>query len=275
MSDDQPERTDQPLPLTRGMGWRIWQRGQQVLRLVSEGFPADVFLLMLPECVLDSKSGYFFWCADLAASATWHAHGASAAVRVAVLPDAAEYQTCLTCHPGVVTLSLSIRNLSPERWRQASGVVCLRLAEAPTFADEDLARTYMRSGNQFVPLAETDRSRGNPLFNSYLSAGVEAPAAWSEPGALWTAREEVPDDGFIATVARDGSGVVALLWEPSHDIGCNSSEHFRCIHSNPLIGDLGAGETATCRGCICVLRGIDLEESYQRCRSAIAEAECR
>lgn len=275
MREDKAEQIDQPLPLMEGMGWRIWQRGQQVLRLVTGEFPGDVFLLMLPECLLDSESGYFFWCADLAPSATWHAHGASGATRMAALPDAAEYQTCLECHPGLVTLTLSIRNLSREPWRQASGVVCLRLVEAPTFADGDLTRTYMRLGGEFVCLAGTDRSQGNPLFNAYLCAGVEPPAAWSAPGALWTARREVPDDGFIATVARDGSGVVALLWEPAHDVGCNSSEQFRCIHSNPLIGDLGAGGTASCRGCICVLKGADIEEAYQRCRSAIAKADCR
>ena len=267
MGKAEAESIHRPLPLAGGMGWGIWQRGVHTLRMVSADFPRDTFLLMLPECLFE-KSGYFFWCAELSASAAWQAHGANEAIRTAATPGAAEYQTRLTCHPGMLTLSLSIRNLSQERWRQAGGVVCLRLWEAPTFADGELVRTYMRSAGDFVSLADTDRSYGNPNFNAYLRSGVGPLAAWAEPTALWTPRREVPDDGFVATVARDGSGVVAMFWEPFHDIGCNASEQFRCIHSNPMVGDLEPGETATCRGCICVLKGSGIEEAYQLCRTA-------
>ena len=272
MVTDHSGQIEGALPLAQGMGWRFWQRGQESLRLVSADFSGDAFLLMLPECVLDRESGYFFWCSDLAPTGAWHAHGASGAVRVATLPEMAEYQASLNCRPGLVTFRLSIRNLSQRRWRQAAGVVCLRLSEAPTFADGELVRTYMRSRDEFVCLAGTNHSYGNPYFSVYLCAGMEPAAAWSEPGALWTARREVPDDGFVATLARDGSGVIGLLWEPAHDVSCNSSEQFRCIHSNPLIGDLNPGETATCRGCACVSRGGDIEDAYQRCRSGLAEA---
>jgi hypothetical protein len=178
----------------------------------------------------------------------------------------------MVCHPGAVTFELAVRNLSERPWRQAAGVVCVRLSEAPTFADGELKRTYMRSGGRFVCLADTDRSYGNSNFNAYLREGLRPPTAWEQPDALWTARREVPDDGFIATVASDGSGVAAVLWEPAHDVGCNVSEDFRCIHSNPMVGDLEAGQTATCRGCICMVKGGDLEEAYRRCQTMIAEA---
>jgi hypothetical protein len=262
---------ERPLPLMAGSGWQIWQRGWEMLRIVSGEYPDDALLLMLPECVLDDDAGYFLWGGQRDSAAGWHAHGANRAIRVAALEGAAEYQTCLTCYPGVLSLHLSIRNLSPQTWHQAAGVVCLRLSGAPTFADGNLERTYIRSGGEFVRLADTDRSYGNPNFNAYLCGGLTPPPAWAKPEALWTARRESPDDGFIATIARDGSGVAAVLWEPAHDVGCNVSEDFRCIHSNPLVGDLEGGRTTTCRGCIAVLKGGDIEDAYQRCHTAIAE----
>jgi hypothetical protein len=130
-----------------------------------------------------------------------------------------EGQLCITSRfkpaTGCVYLSLLVENLGLVEWRETKAVVCLRLVAAPDFCDPQRKRTYWWCDNRWSKL-----ERGFPKIEIARSGQPVLIATESEP------------PGFV----------VAMGWSDVWNVGGNDLPHNVCVHTDPRLGNVRAGE---------------------------------
>jgi len=144
-----------------------------------------------------------------------------------------------------LALTLEVNNLGERPWNAGWVNVCMRLCHADDFADGGLSRTYLHFEEGWRPIGEVedvDAGKRNRIYllqaaNEYYVNSLSS--WWQHVGA---ARADKP---IIAVTARQGRRTVAMLTRQAAGFVCNLDAQMRCIHSNPVLPALGAGERAS------------------------------
>lgn len=94
-----------------------------------------------------------------------------------------------------------------------------------------------------------------------LVEGYEMLNRSSDHQKKWGFTQRLSDDGIIAVVSQGGSTVLTTTWSPTHHLQANRRRTYSCIHANPFLGHIAAGELRTCRGYVLLTKG-NLEQAW-------------
>jgi hypothetical protein len=122
---------------------------------------------------------------------------------------------------GCVYLGLLVDNLGKIELQETEAVVCLRLIAAPDFVDPQRKRTFWWTEGRWSEL-----DRGFPKIE------ISRP----DQPALIAVESEPP--GFVS----------AMGWQDVWNVGGNDMLHNLCVHTDPRVGTLGAGESKRIEG---------------------------
>lgn len=147
--------------------------------------------------------------------------------------------------PDGVALALEVSNRGERDWEQALAGICVQLAAAPDFADEALARTFAASSGRLVLMRQPEHRTQVTHFYQPLEDATE---------------------NFIAVASKTPGYVVAQWWEgPPASLGGNCHPSIACIHAQPTLGAVAAGDTVRREGRLYLMPGT-VEDAYQRYR---------
>lgn len=187
----------------------------------------NLFDLRMPETLLSSDSGILTMPIREQRSLDWIWHEEYLESRLVI-----EQRLCITARfkpgSGCVYLALMVENLDKIELREIKAVVCLRLVAAPDFFDPQRRRTYWWSENTWTVL-----ERGFPKIDL------------DRPG--------IP--ALIATESDPPGFVVAMGWPDVWNVGGNDMLHNLCVHTDPRIGSVGAGESRRIQGILIFAQG--------------------
>jgi len=156
---------------------------------------------------------------------------------------------------GEVSLSLTITNETDEPFEEVRSDGGCFQARSDTFRDdEEVARSHVVVDGRMTTMSKIHRSL--PIRTCYRAANdretpIGAPDFWGESNALI----DVP--AILGAVSADGSHAVVMGYENATRALQNADEGHHCLHSYPLFGTIGPGESATRRGYI--LFGEDVQ----------------
>jgi len=163
---------------------------------------------------------------------------------------------------GVVDVAIEVTNDGPEAWEHGGGLNACYGAYQDV---HDGDGTWVVHNDKLISVRDLMRSVG-------LEPGPEQWPVFAVKGGEVPAivfQKTVPgielDNGLVIRQSRDRRHAVGLAFDPATDIGM----HFRfgCVHSDPKIPPLGAGETATIRGRVYIYettRPEDILEQYRK-----------
>jgi hypothetical protein len=142
-----------------------------------------------------------------------------------------------------VSFALVIKNESGEAvdvdWAQP----CMRVGEFTGLGQEDYFSRcfiYTRAGQVMLdtlPRTEEARYRGGQV---YVPAGVDLDDVNPRPIS-----KEVPVNNLIGCVSADGRWILATAWDATQEL---FQGVIKCIHADPRIGGLKAGEEKRIKG---------------------------
>ena len=141
-----------------------------------------------------------------------------------------------------IAMSLTLTNLSAEKWEEVGAGVCVQFHAAPDFRDPERGRTFYLSGGKLRTLEHSAITTSGDGACRFYGAGrsPECPPA---------------DASFIGIASVDGRHVAATWWEGAQGAGGNCHPATLCIHSNPGFGDIAAGVSVTRRGRLYLMPG--------------------
>ena len=165
--------------------------------------------------------------------------------------------------------SMTIENRSKKAWRDVVSPVCLLLRAAPGFADADWSRTFYRSDGEFLPYKGRSTRTGLAVYRMSLVKGRRQIERTARHVRKWGFTRRKSDDGIVGVVSKDGESVITTSGTRVHHLQANQKATFACIHGNPWLGDIPAGESRTVHGCV-VLTAGPLEAAWKNTRAVLA-----
>ena len=165
--------------------------------------------------------------------------------------------------------SMTIENRSKKDWPNVVTPVCLLLRAAPGFADTDWSRTVYRSGGEFLPYKGRSTPSGLSVFRMSLVKGRQQLERTPRHVRKWGFTRRTSDDGIIGVVSKDGESVITTSWTQVHHLQANQKATFACIHGNPWLGDIPAGESRTVHGCVVLTAGSP-DAAWKNTRAVLA-----
>ena len=132
---------------------------------------------------------------------------------------------------------IHLTNRSQQTWRGAHLPVCVQLATAPDFRDPNMERTYFRKGDQWERFTAADVK---PVY----PGGCHFFGHMKETGNTTPGRAE------IRVASKCGAWYLSHYFREATAVGGNCHETICCLHSNPVVGDLNAGESKQLSGWI-------------------------
>ena len=187
----------------------------------------NLFDLRLPETLLSKNTGILVMPIREQRSLDWNWRPDHLESSLVI-----EDRLCLRANfrPGdnCVYLSLQAENLGTDTWQETRAVVCMRLAAAPDFFDTKRERTFWWAGGHWTRLESG--------FPRITMAGPDQPA-------LIAVESEPP--GFVA----------AMGWQFVWNVGGNDMLHNLCVHVDPSVGTLRAGESGKTEGMLIFEKG--------------------
>jgi hypothetical protein len=236
-------------------------RRPYALRIDTADWPGEVFTLWFPECIVARGLG--------TAAANWepgndqHWEFSGGLLWHEMKRDAFAYRAEVAAREDALDLSLRFTNRSQEVYREGWVNLCMRTCNAPGFDDAELSRTFLRFDGRWTPLRETTPGEPQPAHRIYLVRDEvpyyqESLGAW--PHAVPSQRADHP---LIALVSADGRRTVGMASRPSVGFVSNLDRDMRCLHSNPLLGDVPPGATVEMKALVLFLNG-GLQEAVAR-----------
>jgi hypothetical protein len=165
--------------------------------------------------------------------------------------------------------SMTVENRSKTDWSNVVTPVCLLLRAAPGFADSDWSRTVYRSDGKFLRYKGRSTPSGRPVFRMSLVKGRQQIERTPRHVRKWGFTRRNSDDGIIGVVSKDGESVITTSWTQVHHLQANQKATFACVHGNPWLGNIPAGESRTVHGCVVLTAGSP-EAAWKNTRAVLA-----
>lgn len=204
----------------------------------------------------------------------WDAPYESGAVGYRLVKEGkVDYSVKLT--PGVdfVDVTITVKNLSEERWTNLYSFNCLHPINAPRFKDWRLERTYMsKDGKPFRMDGTTRINEGPQPYMKTLQFYLHEDYDNVSP-SVTQFRSTSPDrtDGsYIVTLSEDGDAYMAATSPKALFLFDNLDRC--CIHSAPTLGDVDPGEEASVQVRLYLAKG-SLEDFLARYFADFPEAK--
>ena len=161
--------------------------------------------------------------------------------------------------------TMTVENRTKQDWKNVVSPVCLLLRSAPGFADPDWSRTFFRSEGEFLAYRGQKTPKGKPIFRMSLVKGERQIERTPRHINKWGFTPRQSDDGIIGVVSRDGQSILTTSWSRVHHLQANLKATFACIHGNPWLGAIPAGESRSVQGCV-VLSDGNLQGAWKNTR---------
>jgi len=159
-------------------------------------------------------------------------------------------------HADHLDFRLLLENNSPTIQEDIEINICLQVAGAPDFRDQQGERTFVWCGGRLQCINDA----GTPA-QTHLRFHPDK-------SCFATCEDQHHGFGFIGVRSRSGTPM-AMAW-PSHSrYLCNTSIGMCCLHANPFLDRLDAGGSRTIRGWL-GWRGENLDDLCRRAGDALA-----
>ena len=150
-------------------------------------------------------------------------------------------------------VSLQMNNRTSFDWQDVHFAFCVSFRNSPGFYPDAMKRTYMRVGGKWQTIESTDRRNGlEGKIMMYPLDGKAAPECFGDKPQAdygWGLGPERPDCDVIGIDSIDGQWMMAVRFDEADVLTFNVlGDHHGCIHSNPAVGSVPAGESVTIRG---------------------------
>jgi hypothetical protein len=229
----------------------------------ASAFPGASFNLNIPEAIGDASQAV----GTMSLDAVWTELGAGVWRTEAHLTS--ELELVLTVTPGydVVDIDVSVTNLSIRIWSHSLAFHCLVCGAAPSIADFECKRHWVRTAQQFRRLVEIHRKFSiRPTVQLYSVEG--APPGMQIPFvAQYDATPAEVLEGWLAIMARDGASIAATVSKPALFLFQNME--YSCIHSGSSFGTLQPGQTGEALTRLYLARA-SLHDWYRRMKLEMA-----
>lgn len=152
-----------------------------------------------------------------------------------------------------VDISLQMNNRTNFDWQGVHFAFCVSFRNAPRFYPDAMKRTYMRVGGKWQTIESTDRRNGlEGKIMVYVLDGEPTPEYFHDRPRVdygWGLGPERPDCDVIGMDSDDGQWTMAVRFDQANVLTFNVlGDHHGCIHSNPSVSSVPAGESVTVRG---------------------------
>jgi hypothetical protein len=234
-----------------------------LLHVSVPGFPDDLFRVNIPEWIGTRFQRLIIWSAI---RSQWSQLGDGSARLEWTEPGVCSLSVLLRPGSDTVDITITVGNLTDDVWDDVFAFNCLALLQAPTFADPEMARTYVCTGDSgFRRLADTSRDTnqvisGRQQMQFYMVRG-NAPPAWLLRDGFNCISPETVSRAFVATVAAGCTKVVGMAAADGLFVFNNSG--YSCVHVASRIASLQPGERRDMKCRIYFVAGT-LRDVYER-----------
>lgn len=153
------------------------------------------------------------------------------------------YSVLIAPKGNYIELAFSVRNLSGVAWDDVScAICCLNMSQNPNLSDTIGTYTWARFDDGSGPAWQTVASRIAQPIGQY---------------AFYVNNQAAPPiirccDTMIARMSQDQAQYCGIAFDHSPMLSGNMGAYAMCLHSNPSIGPLAAGDSISRRGRICL-----------------------
>ena len=224
--------------------------------------PGQEFRVVIPELLSDAKEPIVPWEQP---SPKWDI--TENLIRgVTEIQDTVRMEVAVQFHEGwQIETRVKATNRSGRTWRQLIAFTCFAYYAAPAFDDPQLTRTYLPVDGKWRSIAElfTEHNPGDGPYTFYPVAGGP------RLDDFWLCRRipqrypQAATSGCACVVSTDGKWVAGMTTRTPAFVFNNRRE--RCIHANPLMGDVMPGETVEGASTIHVFPGT-IETFMELCK---------
>jgi len=151
-----------------------------------------------------------------------------------------------------LALKFTAMNLSDRAFHNLVAFPCLG-HPSENFQDDELERTFIVTERGLTVLKDTDRGTGDPCRTHYRIPDQPPMRFYGSP--FWGEPSQTSaTSGAILRTRSDGGFTVGTSWQRVAEVFHNEDGH-HCIHSVPVIKELGPGGTASVSGKIVLVPG--------------------
>jgi len=255
------------------------------VNLTHEAFPGNTVRFRPPECwframapgtprgdLAPAQGPYQRWPFDVlgprkSMPGAWERQSDGAILGAIGEPDTLHNVTEVRAADECIKVKTQLTNLTNVDWIETWGHYCLNTDAAPDFKDTTGERTFLFLERGLVPFTETHRYEGvgwRTLCNTYVPFGREMLAKEYLYGAPIS--RDRPVSPLILRTSKDGRGVLGVCYRHWYGLFADCHQDNNCIHSEPYVGDLEAGATATSTGHVYWLKG-GIHNAIERSRA--------
>jgi len=234
-----------------------------LLRVSVPGFPDDFFRVNIPEWIGTRLQRLIIWSAI---RSQW-SQLEDGSVRLEwTEPGVCSLSVLFRPGSDAVDITITVGNLTDNIWDDVFAFNCLALLGAPTFADPEMARTYVCTGDPgFSRLVDTSRDTSRVIgarqqMQFYMVRG-NSPPAWLLRDGFDCISPDTVSRGFVATVAAGCTKVVGMAAADALFVFNNSG--YSCMHVASRISSLQPGERRDMQCRIYFVAGT-LRDLYER-----------
>ena len=236
------------------MSVRLWDvhRYGTTLGVEWSDLPGQEFWLLVPEWIADGATQLLPYSDP--PTVPWQIAAESARCE-RTIDGVIQMATDIAFTDGGAEITVAATNLSPRPWTATWVNACFAYFEAPRFDDRELERTFLRRNDAWVSIASVLDEAGLTKDRGATYRVVDG-LGWDELD-VGNSRRRAPmltnADAWVASADGEWSAGVSTA-HPASGFS-NGAWRWRCIHANPLLGPMPAGETNSARIRVVITRG--------------------
>jgi len=223
-----------------------------VLDVAPRQLQGNRFRLWLPETVRTNE-----WSTAQNIEMRWEATNAGRTLKGAALagpPIRLDIE--IDINADHLDLRLLLHNNSPTVQQDIEVNICLQLAQAPDFRDQDGNRMFVWTGDRLDCIRNV---AGPPETNLRFH---------KEKSCFVSVEDSNRGFGCIGVESRSGTPL-AMAWQSHSGYCSNTAISMCCLHANPIVDRLEPGQAKTIRGWL-GWRGEDVASLCRRARDMLA-----
>jgi hypothetical protein len=240
---------------------KIWpDKQKQTIGFELPELPDEIFKIVIPEIISDTQQPIVPWSQP---SPQWEI-GEDSARYSAEVASVFRMNAEVLFRGERIEARVRVTNLSSRTWEKANAFTCFAYYTAPGFDDPQLTRTFLPVDGQWKSVAELFQLH-HPGERPYTFFPVSDGPALDD---FWLFQQipqrhpQAVSKGCACVVSANGNWVAGMTAPNPAFVFTNRRE--RCVHADPLLGDIAPGETAEGVSHIYILRG-PLEGFAERC----------